>query len=267
MNAKRRLVQGIRRFKHAGPLPTTVEGTNGWPLLPRNLSGLRVHVRNLEVLRRQNTDNARCVCWVLRNITDPEAIESAIRLAGTVRWFTGDPNQVPPYDLVVSTFEACFDSTKQLYPGMRDRAYFSARAILQINTGARAQSHSERASNYPIPFVSSSSSQHIDPDLHHVIHMLECTSGTCRPTLNFPRGTNTHAHSLWMSNLFVDLTRAGPNPTLESYRSYLSAAVTNHRAMIANTLLMWHMFLGGHIEEETFWAVDKSYAVVSLSLF
>ena len=70
-----------------------------------------------------------------------------------------------------------------------------------------------------------------------------------------------------MSNLFVDLTGVGPNPTLESYRSYLSAAVSNEQAAIANTLIMWHMFLGGHVEDETFWAVDKSYAVVSLSLF
>jgi len=68
-----------------------------------------------------------------------------------------------------------------------------------------------------------------------------------------------------MSNLFADLTRAGPNPTLKSYESYLGAAVTNHQPMIANILLIWDMFLGGHVEEETFWAVDKSYAVVLLS--
>jgi hypothetical protein len=220
-------------------------------------------VRNLESVRKQNADNARCVSWILRNITDPEAIDSAIRLAGTIRWFNGDPNQDPPFDLIVSIFEACFDSAKQLYPGMRDRAYFSARAILQINTGARARPR-ERASKYPIPAVSLNSVQHTDPDLHHVIRMLKCTSGPGKPALEFPReGTNTHAHSLWMSNLFVDLTRMGPNPTLRSYASYLSAASTNHQAMIANTLLLWYMFFGGHVEEETIWAFDKSYAVVS----
>ena len=85
--------------------------------------------------------------------------------------------------------------------------------------------------------------------------------------LNFPTGgTNTHAHLLWMSNLFVYLTCAGPNPILESYWSYLSAAITNHQPMVANVLLMWYMLLGGHVKEETLWAVDKSYAVVSLSL-
>jgi hypothetical protein len=258
-NTKQRLVQG---FKRAGLLPTTTEGTHPQP---RGGPGLLIRVRNLESLRKQNMDNGRCVSWILRNITDPEAIDSAIRLAGTVRWFNDDPDQDPPFDLIVSTFEACFDSNKQLYPGMRDRAYFSARAILQINVKARAQSH-ECASKYPIPAISSSPVPHTDPDLHNIISMLEHNSAPDEPTLAFPRvGTNNHAHLLWMSTFFVDLTRVGPNPALKSYESYLSAAFTNRQPLIANTLIVWYILLGGHVEEETIWAVDKSYVVVSLS--
>jgi hypothetical protein len=261
-NAMQKLVQG---FKRTGLLPITTEDMHRRPFVPQNRPGLRVRVWNLETIRKQNTDNARCVSWVLRNITDPEAIDCAIRLAGTIRWFDGDSDHDPPFDFIVSTFEACFDSNKQPYPGMRDRAYFSARAILQINMRARAQSRG-RASKYPIPTVSSSSVQHTDPDLHHVTRMLECNLGPSEPTLDFPRGdTTTHAHSLWMSNLFVDLTHVGPNPTLRSYKSYLSAAFANHRAIISNTLLVWYIFLGGHVEEETIWAVDKSYVVVTVS--
>jgi len=263
-NTKQRLAQEIRMLGRAVLLPFTAKDVNHQPRLHRDGPGLRVLVRNLEALRRRNTDHVRCACWVLRNITDPEAIDSDIRLAGTIRWFGCDSNHDPPYDLIVSTFEACFDSTKQLYPGMRDRAYFSARAILQVNTRARAQSH-EFASKYPIPAISSSSFKYTDPDLHHVIRLLERNSGTRGPILCFPGDTTTHAHSLWMSNLFVDLTRASPNPTLKSYESYLSAAVTDHRPVIANILLIWDMFLGGHVEEETFWAVDKSYVVIFLS--
>jgi len=171
-NAKQRLAQEIRRYGRAVLLPLTTKDSNHQPRAHRDGLGLRVHVRNLEALRKRNTDHVRCACWVLRNITDPEAIDSDIRLAGTIRWFDGDSNHDPPYDLIVSTFDACFDSTKQLYPGMRDRAYFSARAILQVNMRARAQSH-ERASKYPIPAISSSSFEHTDPDLHHIIRMLE----------------------------------------------------------------------------------------------
>ena len=260
-NAKQRLIQGIRSFRRAELLPTIAKDTDQQSGVPRNAPGLLVRVRNIEALRRQNTDNVRCVCWVLHNITDPEAIDSAIRLAGTIRWFDGDPDHDPPYDLIVSTFEACFDSTKQLYPGMRDRAYFSARAILQINVGARVHSH-EYALTHPIPAVSSSPSQHTDPDLHNILHMLECNLHLDRPILNFPRvDANTRSHLLWVSNLFLDLTRVGPNPTLRSYESYLNMATANHQVMIADTLVMWYMFLGGHVEEETFWAANKSYAV------
>ena len=261
-NAKQRLVRGIRRFRRRGLLPSTTEDASQQSLIPQDIPRLRVCVWNVETLRKQNTDNARCVSWVLWNITDPEAIDSAIRLAGTIRWFDGDSDGDPPFDLIVSTFEACFDSAKQLYPGMRDRAYFSARAILQINTGARAQS-SERASQYPLPVIFLSSFQRTDPDLHHILHILERNVGSHRPTLDFPRGgINTHAHSLCLSNLFVDLARVGPNPILESYRSYLTVAVANYRGVIANILLMWYMFLGGQLEEEIIWAVDKTYAVI-----
>jgi hypothetical protein len=241
----------------AHSFPTTIEDAHHQPLVPRNSLGLLVRVRNLEVLRNRNADNARCVCWVLRRITDPEAIDSDIRLTGTIRWFDGNSNHDPPFDLIVSAFEECFDATKQLYPGMRDRAYFSALAILKISMRARAQSH-QRASKYPIPAVSSSSVQQTDPDLHHVIRMLECNLDCAKPTLEFPKSTNTRAHSLWMSDLFVDLTRVGPNPILRSYESYLSVAAADHQAIVANTLIMWYMFLGGHVEEETFWAIDKS---------
>jgi hypothetical protein len=95
--------------------------------------------------------------------------------------------------------------------------------------------------------------------------MVERNQDCNKPTLDFPKGTNTHAHSLWMSTLFVDLSRVDPNPILASYESYLSVATADHRAAISNTLLMWYMFLGGRAEEETIWAVDKSCAVVSLS--
>ena len=257
-NAKQRLVQGFRR---SWLLPATVQDVRNQPPVPPNGPRLLVRVRNLEALRKQSMDNARCVSWVLRHITDPEALDSAIRLAGTIRWFDGDPDHDPPFDFIVSAFEECFDATKQLYPGMRDRAYFSARAILQINMRARAQSH-ERASKYPIPAVSSNSVHHTDSDLHHAMRMLECNFGRSKPTLDFPRGdTATHAHSLWMSTLFADLARMNPHPILASYESYLRIAVTDHQAAIANTLLVWYIFLGGHVEDETFWAVDKSCVV------
>ena len=266
-NAKQRMAQGVRRFMRVGLLPTSTQDGDHQPVTPRNGQRLRVHVWNLETTRRQNGDNARCVSWVLRSITDPEAIDSAIRLAGAIRWFDGDADHDPPFDMIVSTFEACFDSTKQLYPGMRDRAYFSARAIIQINMRARIRLR-EHASKYPIPILTipSDSFMNVDHDLHQVVWTLGHNVHAFTPTLPFPRNENTRTHSLWVSNLLVDLTRAGPNPILEGYYFYLLVANTNDRPTIANILVMWYMLLGGYVEEETFWAVDKSYAVDSLFL-
>ena len=262
--SKQKLVQWARKLWRVVRLRSTVQDVDRQPPVPQNGPGLRVRVRNLETLRRQNTNNARCVCWVLRNITDPEAMDSAIRLAGIIRWFDGDSYFDPPFDLIVSTFEACFDTTNHLYPGMRDRAYFSARAILKINTGAWLRSD-ECASKYPIPTIPSSSSKHADADLDHIIFMFHLYSGCNSFRLDFPRvGTNTHAHILWMSNLFVDLIRIGPDPTLRSYKCCFSAVLANHKPMIANTLLVWCVIFGGRIEEETYWAVDKSYVLVPL---
>ena len=261
-NAKQRMAQGVRRFMRAGLLPTSAEDGDHGLVALRSGQGLRVRVRNLETIQRQNMDDAGCVCWILRNITDPEAIDSAIRLAGTIRWFDGDPEHDPPLDVIVSIYEACFDPAQQPYPGMRDRAYFSARAILQITMRARTRSH--HATKYPVPvrFIYPSPLKYTDLD--QVIAILMFNASASAPDLLLPGSKNTRAHSLWLSNLHVDLTRAGLNQVLEGDLSHLVIAEANHPSTIANVLIMWYMRLGGHVEEETFWAVDKSYAAVSL---
>ncbi|KAF9783409.1 hypothetical protein BJ322DRAFT_1070651 [Thelephora terrestris] len=258
--AKQRLAQTLRGFRGATILPVASGDTIVQRPVRQNRTGtgLRIHVWNFETLRRQNTDNARCVCWVLRNITDPEAIDAAIRLAGNIRWFDANSKHDPPFDLIVSIFEACFDSTKEVYPGMRDRAYFSARAILQIHAMARIQSE-DYALKYPVPTAFPESVQTTDPDLRNVLDMLQSNTRKDRPTLRFPVvKPHTHAHLLWMSNLFLDLTRVGPNPILDDYYSYLGVAASGSQAAISNTLIVWYMLLGGDVEEETFWATDKS---------
>ena len=60
----------------------------------------------------------------------------------------------------------------------------------------------------------------------------------------------------------MDATRVDTNLIPESYQSDLDAAVTSNSAITASILLMFYMLLGGHIEEETFWAAEKSYAMI-----
>jgi hypothetical protein len=260
-NTKQRLVQWVRKCKRAMLLPMVHEDADNQlhALQPRD--GLLIPVRNVVNLRKWNADNARCVCWTTRNITDPEAIDSAICLAGTIRWFDGDVDVDPPFEFIVSTFEACFDSARKLYPGMIDRAYFSGRAILRINLAAELRSR-EFASKYPIP--SSSHRYHAwgaDEDLSLVLDWFSQA---------FPYETplgSTPTRSMWISTLHVDIARTG----FDRY-AYIALSGTKditplRHAIDANAILSWFISLGGPVEEETYWADDKSYAMSpSLSL-
>ena len=122
---------------------------------------------DLDILRRTNTNDVRCVSWILRNIMDPEALDTAVRLAGKIRWFDDGTNTTPPYDLIVSAFEACFNSAGDLYPGSRDRAYYSGRATIWIHTLAMRKS-TEFANAFPLPRVGFAA-WYCDPDLKHLL--------------------------------------------------------------------------------------------------
>jgi len=69
---------------------------------------------------------------ILRTTTDLEALDAAIQLAGMVLWFDDEINVDSTYNLIVSTFRACFDSTRKLQPGLRDRVYYSGWAMILI---------------------------------------------------------------------------------------------------------------------------------------
>jgi len=117
-NAKQRLVQEIWNKRRLFPTISTDDANH--PSRTRQRNGLLVSPMNLENLRKQNADNAHCVCWVLRDITDSEAIDTTLRLSSTVRWFEYDDVDVdPPYDFILSSFQECSDPNKVLYPGMR----------------------------------------------------------------------------------------------------------------------------------------------------
>jgi hypothetical protein len=264
-NVKQRLVQWVRRCKRAILLPMTHEDANNQLHVPQPQGGLLIPVRDIVNLRKWNADNARCVYWTIRNITDPEAIDSAIRLAGTIRWFDGDVDVDPPFEFIVSTFEACFDSARKPYPGMSDRAYSSGRAILRINKAAELRSQ-EFASKYPIPsHYGYSEAKGVNKDLSRVLSL---SSGV--PFLekfDYSFLGSTPARSMWMSNLHVDVARTGLIPHARTTLSTTKGITPLGHAIDANTILSRFISLGGLVEEETFWADDKSYVVApSLSL-
>ena len=253
-NVKHRLRKGVRKYKSRLLLPISVTDAS----IPRG-SGLLSIPRDLATLRRRNADDARCVSWILRNITDPEAIAAAVRLAGSIRWFDGDVDVDPPYDFFVSTFETSVGSNRKPCPGMRDRAYFAGRAVLRMTTCAKLHSR-ESASRYPIPQCSI---QDIDGDLGSLISVLRCWSSDPLDCSHIPHQENTPEHTIWMSNLLLDLIRANcknRTPPLPNFPLFLSRRLgTSNISADVNILLAWCVFLGETIEEDAFWVNEKSY--------
>jgi len=238
------------------------------PLAPNNVqSELWLKPKELDIIRRTNTSDARCVSWILRNITDPEALDAALPVAGEIRWFDDGVDVDLPYDLIVSTFESCFDSTRRLYPGSRDRAYYSGRAMVWIRTLAMCKSE-EFGSTFRLP-AQEYTTPVPDSDLGHLLYAICGDWHPCGYVVWLLRTDpgHTHPHSQWISNLLLHHSWA--NRTKLDYSRLLNffSGTRKNRATIPlplnttlNQLLVWCTLLGSPVEEEALRVQLKSWA-------
>ena len=217
--------------------------------------------KDLAIIRRTNTNDVRCVSWILIKITDQEALDAAIRLAGVIRWFEDGTNVEPPYDLIVSTYEACFNSTGKLYSGSRDKAYYSGRAIMWIHTLAVCNSE-EFASTFPLPTIGYTISG-LDPDLEHLLLVNEVQEPAHLHFVWLLRiyPGSTPSHSQWISNVLLYLAWA--NRAVLHFGVVQDHIPNTHETTIPldailNRLLVWCIFLGSSVEEEVLTIQDKS---------
>ena len=261
-------------FRHrfcCPPLPTVQDG----PLVPQEPTPWLTQ-KDLAAFLRRNESDTRCVSWILRNITDPEAVDAAIRLAGTVRWFDDQTDVEPPHDAIVSVFEACFDSDKNVYPGLKDRAYYSLRAILWIHVLAKYASHAF-AQRFPLPIIRKMPSD--EDDLAHLLIVCFLPTGPrnhhiFRPLYTIPRGT-APGHAQWTSNLLLHLALAGQGDLSFPHRFRRFQSQTEYQYddwdiipldATLNRFLVWCIFLGSSVEEEALRIQDKSCVVSHSSL-
>ena len=222
--------------------------------------------KELGIIHRTNTSDAHCVSWILRNITDQEALDAAIRLAGVIRWFEDGANVDLPYDLIVCTFEACFDSTRTLYLGSRDRAYYSARAMMWIHALAECKSE-EFASMFPLPDAEYTTTAP-DPDLRHLLRADSVADNAefyIGELLEINPG-HTPPHSQWVSDLLLHCSWA--NRTRLNYERILYSIPRTHEIKTTippdatlNRLLAWCTFLGSAVNGEALKVQDKSYDI------
>lgn len=223
--------------------------------------------RELSFIRSANATDVGCVAWILRCFTDPQILNAAIRLAGTIQLFYRGIDAGRPYDLVVSMFKECFDSIGKLYPGSRDRAYYSGRVMVWIHTLAMCKPE-ESARTFPLPNIGYEYAD-LDNDLKHLM----VTSGQsgdfdlCR-LLWFDTTGCTSSHLEWNSNVLLHLAWA--HRTAPSHDDTLDRIIRRSERTpetkttippnaTPNRLLMWCIFLGSRVEGEVLEVQDKSY--------
>ena len=228
----------------------------------------------MTTLQKSNANDVRCVSWILWSITDPEALDAAIRLAGTIRWFEDGISTVPPYKQIISTLEAYFDSTGRIYPGLRDRAYSSAQATLWIHIRAVCVSE-EFASKFPLPTIHCNIAP-LDNDLKDLLRIYTAQGNHGTPgILAWMHDTTslkqfTPGYLQWTSNTLLHLSWAKRGEPSAFNVIGSKSGIRNWGVIPVNTLLnrvlVSCIFLGQPIDDGALMIHDKSYAILSLSL-
>ena len=215
----------------------------------------------LAALWKKNADDVRCVSWILWSITDPEALDVAIRFASIILWFEHGLDVEPPYKIIISTLESCFDSTGRVYPGSRDRAYYSVLAVLWIHIRAMCVSR-DFALKFPLPTIPCDTTS-LDDDLGDLLKIYN--------DWNIPhiiswmyniRPRSTPAYLQWTSNALLHLTWTGlDTPGIFDSGSWDSPGGdrgTIPLNVVLNHLLAFCIFLGLPVEKEVLKVQDKS---------
>ena len=214
----------------------------------------------LAMIQKKNVDDIPCISWVLKDITDPDALDAAIQLAGTIGWFENGTNIKPFYDLIISAFDRCF-SNGMLHQELENRAYYSGWAILWIHTLAVCKSE-EFADAFPFPtrnYQCSSSGC----NLQQLIHAFESTNSNdlIGSLLDFHQEF-THTHSQWTSSILLHLSWAiqtRPNFHLCSIKYRLQGIDSSTPLYILfNLLLMCCNLLDSPIGKDVLKIQDKS---------
>ena len=228
---------------------------------------------DLNAIDEANAKDVRCVSWILRNITDLEALDAAIRLAGTIRWFEEGIDAEPSYDIITSTFNTCFNSSGHVHPGSEDRAYYSARAILWIHIRAMCKSEEFARSSFPLPHVSDSYKTQQTSNLNSAFEIYKFIS---KPTVSvdgmFFAG-KTPEHNQWASRALLHIYWAKQKdlhdfPAVPFHKIPDGSGSWYPVPMdeILGLLLMCSMFLGHPIKKEVLKIQDKTYVISHTSL-
>ena len=226
--------------------------------------------QNLSLPRRANRDDARCINWILDRITDPEAINSALRLACTIRWYDDGVDSQPSYEDLNVVLVECFGFDGKVHPGMRNRAYDSARAISRLYVLAWARSEELADTRVPRrPPWRWAASAADDHDLKSTLSLLYAFSHGDEPPISEEGFVGISAsHTTWVSDLLLHLEWA----RRDNYERvlFLPALLLRQNLplpaiAVANILMTACISLDWPVSEEVLLVNDKSYVHETIS--
>lgn len=241
-----------------GQFTTPLYTSNSWNIGPV------LKEQNLVVPRRANRADARCINWILKIITDPEAINSALRLACTIRWYDDGVDSRPSYEELNSVLVECFGFDGRVHPGMRNRAYDCARVIGRLFVLAWARSEALALPRVPhrppSRWIANAAG---DPDLRSILSLLSGFSHGGVPPISEEDFTGiSTAHTIWVSDLLLHLEWA----RRDNYETvlFLPALLLRQKhplpaIAIANILMTACISLGWPVNAEVLLVDDKSY--------
>ena len=214
----------------------------------------------LTMLQEASANDTQCILWIIKNITNPVALDMAIQLAGIVQWFEGGFNVGHTYNLIVFTLEGCFDLNGKVYPGLRDRAYYCARAILWIHICAM-HIYEEFALAFPLPIAHYDTTS-LNCDLKHLLGIFsgQSTHGVLVQMYHIDPGFSP-MHLQWTSNALLHLSwvnRRTPgvfDSIVEGHAGENWSTISLNVAL--NHLLTWCIFLDWPVDRETLWVQEK----------
>lgn len=220
----------------------------------------------LATFQEMNAGDIRCVSWILWNVASPEVIDTAICFAGIIRWFEDGLDVKLPRDLIVLILKACFDPSGRVYPGLRNRAYYSIRAIVWIKIHAMFVPE-EFAPVLPLQTIHYDTTS-LDPDLHDLLRIYNnWDAPDIIETMYRVNPTATPTHLQWTSNALLRLSWANrilPDATSSSPGEYRlnGGWSTIPLNAVLNRLLASCIFLDWPIGEEVLKIQDKSCAIL-----
>jgi len=216
---------------------------------------------DLAALQEANIDDAKCVSWLLLHITDPEALNAAIRFATVIRWYEDGINVEGLYKLIISNLEECFGSDGTICPRLRDRAYYSVQAITWMRTcGARVSK--ESAVRFLHPTIPHDTTR-LDQSLRHFLKIYFTQDANERLIQMYRVGLGVAPADIQLtSNMLLHVSwhfRNGPRAfnSITKVNAWGDWSTIPFNAML-NRLLTWCIFLGWRVDKDALRVQDKS---------